>query len=561
MNRIAPSTSTLYIANSDGTGARRLLGNESRYDYHGMKASMMLESCLTPAASFSADGEWVTFTSERNGDGNSDLYRIRANGSDLQELIATPSVEDAGVLSPDGTKLAYVSTANGYKTKIWVLDITTGVSCNLTNTDAVKGVDWSPDGYFMPSWSPGGYWIAFSSDRNTAWTGHGNGSGWEHTQELSIYAIRPNGSDFRLVAKKDGYCLGSPKWSPSGDRIAYYEMPREYTWNAHRPEDLNSTVSQIVSVDFATGQDRRQETNTSTLKIAPQYVSADNIGYLVKGPTDQTGLHYTSGNNSIIRSLRSPAWSADGQKVVYEVTGWVNRPMEKPLYSWDDEWDYKQLGNSSIVKMNPDGSDLEMVFDVYATNQSDASLVSQGLAGAFQPSWSPDGEAASNGTWYEQLTFGSLNAGFPSYSHDGMQLVYRVWGSEYGLRVMNLTDKSVRVLTNNTGVLNSTGNVYDNLRMNYTNFDICTIRPDGTDLKVLTSSGANDAHAVWNYDGRILWSSGEKGFRAEAATYDQTFQPYGQVFAMDADGSNKRILTDSLWEDSMPLYVRNEFLE
>src|SRR5258705_2648948 len=28
--------------------------------------------------------------------------------------------------------------------------------------------------------SPDGKWIAFSSDRNTEWKGHGNGSGWEH---------------------------------------------------------------------------------------------------------------------------------------------------------------------------------------------------------------------------------------------------------------------------------------------------------------------------------------------------------------------------------------------
>lgn len=38
MNRIAPSTSTLYIANADGTGARKLLGNESSYEYHGMES-------------------------------------------------------------------------------------------------------------------------------------------------------------------------------------------------------------------------------------------------------------------------------------------------------------------------------------------------------------------------------------------------------------------------------------------------------------------------------------------------------------------------------------------
>jgi Tol biopolymer transport system component len=50
------------------------------------------------------------------------------------------------------------------------------------------------------------------------------------------------------------------------------------------------------------------------------------------------------------------------------------------------------------------------------------------------------------------------------------------------------------------------------------------------------------------------------GFRTEAATYDDTFQPYGQIFIMNADGSDKKILTDSMWEDSMPLYLPNAVL-
>lgn len=54
MNRIAPSTSVLYVANADGTNERKLLGDESRYEYHG---------------SFSANGQWVTFTTERHGNG------------------------------------------------------------------------------------------------------------------------------------------------------------------------------------------------------------------------------------------------------------------------------------------------------------------------------------------------------------------------------------------------------------------------------------------------------------------------------------------------------------
>jgi hypothetical protein len=46
------------------------------------------------------------------------------------------------------------------------------------------------------------------------------------------------------------------------------------------------------------------------------------------------------------------------------------------------------------------------------------------------------------------------------------------------------------------------------------------------------------------------------GWKEEAALYHRTFQPYGQIFMMmNADGSEKRQLTDSLWEDSMPRFV------
>jgi Tol biopolymer transport system component len=72
----------------------------------------------------------------------------------------------------------------------------------------------------------------------------------------------------------------------------------------------------------------------------------------------------------------------------------------------------------------------------------------------------------------------------------------------------------------------------------------------------LTTSPANHAHAVWTDDGRhIMWNSGIYSWKEEVALYDRTFQPYGQIFIMKADGSEKRQLTDSLWEDSMPSFV------
>ena len=94
MNRLGPSQMTLYIANGDGSGERPLLASSS-FDYN---------------ASFSPDGHWIVFTSERAGSGQADIYRVRPDGSGLERLTDDPALDDQGALSPDGHSLAFVST-------------------------------------------------------------------------------------------------------------------------------------------------------------------------------------------------------------------------------------------------------------------------------------------------------------------------------------------------------------------------------------------------------------------------------------------------------------------
>src|SRR6185295_11941970 len=91
MNRIGPSKMELYIANADGSGEHRLLPDSKGLDYD---------------PSFSRDGQWIVFTSERDieGSGQADIYRVHPNGTGLERLTSDTTMEDAGSLSPDGKR-------------------------------------------------------------------------------------------------------------------------------------------------------------------------------------------------------------------------------------------------------------------------------------------------------------------------------------------------------------------------------------------------------------------------------------------------------------------------
>ncbi|WP_439489796.1 hypothetical protein [Algoriphagus sp.] len=571
MNRIGPSVSELYVANADGTDERKLFEEEG-YDYH---------------ASFSVDGEWIVFTSERRGDGQSDIYRVRRDGSGLEQLTSNPALDDQASISPDGKKMAFMSTREEKTANIWIMDLDSRELYNLTAEEGIKGDPLRPNGFFRPAWSPDGQWLAFASDRNTIWRGHGNGSGWEHTQELGIYIVRPDGTGLRKISE-EGISSGSPEWSKDGKRVVFYAMEVEDTWNARTSFGAARATSQIVSLDIETGT-KTVHTSGPGLKLLPQFLDGENIGFLVKAG-DNEGVGYTEGQ-AFKRKLRSPSWTADGQTVIYEKQDWTPRAQNKLLYSWDPAFEYRYTDvfpsfsidgkllittkddNSSIAIMDADGSNEERIFE----NEK---------MYCFSPAWSPDGQqiAFGYGSYFqarktagaqlmlvnrdgsnpEELTDGMPNAGFPSFSPDGSSLVYRVWSSENpennGLRIMNLADKSVSILTNepdNLPIWSPDGTkILFTRKHEGNNFDIFTIKPDGTGLQQLTSFPANDAHAVWTADGKsIMWSCGDYGFKEEAALSDNTFQPYGVIFIMDADGSNKRALTDSIWEDSMPCYV------
>jgi Tol biopolymer transport system component len=274
MNRIGPSKSELYVANADGTGEHNLLPT-SGFDYH---------------ASYSYDGQWIMFTSERSGYGQADIYRVHPDGTALEQLTDDPALDDQSALSPDGTQVAFVSTRATHRANIWILDLKTKRFRDLTGQPGIPGDPMKPDGFFRPAWSPDGKWIAFTSDRNTEWKGHGNGSGWEHVQELSVYIVHPDGTGLRRITAP-GICSGSPKWSPDSKQIVFYEIPVEGTWDARVFGLSGRATSQIVSVDLETGK-RTEQTSGPGLKLMPQLLPDGRVGFLTKsGREEGLGTH------------------------------------------------------------------------------------------------------------------------------------------------------------------------------------------------------------------------------------------------------------------------------
>ncbi|HTE10158.1 MAG TPA: hypothetical protein VK645_04295 [Chitinophagaceae bacterium] len=551
-----PLNDDIFIADADGTHARPFLPNPAN-DYN---------------ASFSHDGKWIVFTSERNG--SADIYRAHPDGSGLEQLTNDPFFDDQAAFSPDGKKIAFVSGRNR-QADIYILEIATKKITNITN---------HPSGDFRPSWSPDGEWIAFSTDRDskrpmpifTLW----------HSTE--IYTIRVDGSALARRTKLDAYA-GSPCWSPDGKKIVFYEAALQQVRNMNTVMKVNATTQlSVINVFDNTKQTITKDTGE---KIYPRWFADNSIAYTTWGKNP--GILFTNGKTGIKGNFENPSWSTDGKKIVFhhEVnSGW---PPYYKLYSRDKQFQlirsgvfpcYAPSGNylicndktagihhNQIMQMNADGTNRSILFGDSVKSALAPVLSPQGdkiafgFGRYFQSLQGPaTGDIAiinSDGTHLEILTDGKGNYGFPSWSPDGKKIVYRgASDSIMGLFIVDLETKNITRLTTNSHDnfpgWSPNGDLIAFTSKQAGNYDIYTIKPDGTGLKRLTTDPGNEAHSVWSPDGKwIAFSSGRTGFKDESALHPYNPQPYGEICVMHADGSDPRVLTDNQYEEATPAWM------
>jgi TolB protein len=552
----APLNSNLFIADADGRNPKPFL---SRPD-------------LDYDASFSRDGCWIVFTSERNG--SADIYRAHPNGSGLERLTNDPAFDDQGTLSPDGKWLAFVSTRSG-AANIWVMNVATKAARNITQDSS---------GYFRPSWSPDGRWLALTSDRDSQKPKRT----FSTLHSVEVYLVHPDGSGLKRITYDEAF-VGSPSWSADGQRLVVYEGTIDDVQNITSPSRKRATT-QIVTIDLRLD---KQDVMTVGVgeKWSPQWLGNERIGYVSGGPMG--GVEFTTGAPGERGQYRNPQWSQDGRRMVF------NREAEQawpPVNVWHSRDPHFKLMRTGIFPSYPPSGDRLVCNDstagilhndvlmMNADGSRRSTLFHDAQRSALAPTWSHQGDKVAfavggffqkikgdavadievvrtDGSGLEVLTDGLGNAGFPSWSPDGQEIVFRTSGKNGShLSIVNVRTHAVRALT--------TGSNHDNFpswspkgdRIVFSSFrdrdyEIYSIRPDGTDIKRLTYAPGNDAHPSYSPDGNwIAFASARGGFKDESMLHPFNPQPYGGIYVR-TDGSDVRMLTENQYENATPSWI------
>ncbi len=562
---LAPTQAALFISNADGSG-ERLLMQSSSLDYN-------------PA--WSPKGDWIVFTSERAG--SADLYRIHPDGTGLDRLTDDPPYDDQAAFSPDGKQIVFVTTRASGRANLWILDAASHSAKPLTSG---RGGD------FRPAWSPDGQWIAFSSDRESNLP-PAKGR-WERLHVVDIYVNRPDGTGLKRISEHGNFC-GTPKWTHDSQSVVAYCMLAEETWTYRVGTEDGET--NLVQINIADGK-TTPVTAGPGVKEYPSVLPSGEVAY-VRRQSPVQGVFYASGKAGPAGSdVRAPSWSADGTHVVY--SRYAAKRTAEPVKVWSRNPKYELSTTAFLPAYDPTGERFAVTM-VSPSQTTNLFIVEEGKPAhsilerkelILAPQWSPDGRQIvfgiggftsfldfaaggkkpidpvnggaqvgmidADGSEFHLITSGPNNNAFASFAPDGKQIVYRTAGPDgEGLRIMNLEDHAITVLTNkydNFPAWSPRGDLIAFIRKIEGNFEVFTIRPDGKDLRQLTNTPGNEAHLAWSPDGqRLAFASTRMGFKDEAL-YSGAPQPYGEIFVMRYDGTQLEQLTDNQWEDGGPTW-------
>jgi dipeptidyl aminopeptidase/acylaminoacyl peptidase len=303
----ARSLTTLILGSLLGMNAANAAdAARSRFDLDDIDR---LADVAEPA--ISADGEFVAYSvttvNAKADEPQTDLWRVRWDGSDRQPLTQTPdSSEWAASFSPDGRWLAFLADRGGddATTQVWIMSTAGGEARKLTDfAGGVIDFDWSPDSKKLaviatdPERAPGvekpknpppivvdRYY--FKEDTSDYLTGR--------RQHLYLFDVASAGVTPLSTGANDEWL---PAWSPDGATIAFVTKR---------------------------GDDADRGSNFDLYTIAAQ-----------AGATERRLTSFEGADPDPYWGVR-PTWSPDGKQIAY-------------LQGGEDKWIYYSAPQLAVV--------------------------------------------------------------------------------------------------------------------------------------------------------------------------------------------------------------------
>jgi len=285
------------------------------------------------------DGERIAYVRRSNDimtdRTRSNIWLLRADGSDHRPLLSGTANYSSPRWSPDGTRLAYLSNEER-GSQLYVRWMDTGQTALLTNIqNSASNISWSPDGQTiaftmnvefdskpfsvsMPDKPEGAEWSpAFKYVTETRY--QADGSGILEPAYSHVFVVPAEGGTPRQLTQGNFNHRSQLSWTPDSEEILF---------SANRNENwaLQSREADLFAVNLA--GELRQITSEPGVETAPQ-VSPDGrlIAY---GKTDNAKLAYRnrylhvigvdgSGDRNLSADIDNSLsdWSWDGNSALY----------------------------------------------------------------------------------------------------------------------------------------------------------------------------------------------------------------------------------------------------
>jgi len=275
---------------------------------------------------------WLVFDSDRDGD--YDVFIMRHDGSEQTNLTSSPAgLDRQPVVSPDGTKIAFVSTRSGTE-HIWVMNRDGSGAEQLTST--VGNLNRAKE----PSWSPDGTMIAFSG-RNPS------------PEQWDIWVMDADGDNQENLTN-DSATDGRPEWSPDGKLI--FDSTRD---GPQQLFTMNADGSGVTPVPNALGGNATWSPDGEWIAFTGPGIGGSGSCPGATSPMDVWITRPDGSGRTNLTKLGGAedgeaAWSPDGTTIAFMSARPGGTCAEREIYLMDtDGTNVRRLTNNGAEDMWP----------------------------------------------------------------------------------------------------------------------------------------------------------------------------------------------------------------